>query len=57
MKRKYVAPQTEVTEVELEDGFMKASVVDKEVPNSDVTAGNQEIENTYDFTDEENIWK
>lgn len=57
MKRKYVAPQTEVTEVELEDGFMKASVVDKEVLNSDVTAGNQEIENTYDFTDEENIWK
>lgn len=57
MKRKYVAPQTEVTEVELEDGFMKASVIDKEVLNSDVTAGNQEIENTYDFTDEENIWK
>ena len=25
MKKKYIAPQTEMSEVELEDGFMKAS--------------------------------
>ena len=37
--------------MELEGGFMNASVVDKD-PNTDnpVDAGDQEIEGNYDFT-------
>lgn len=56
MKKKYIAPQTELTEVELENGFMEASVVSKE-DNKDnpVTAGHQKIEDNYDFTNE-NPW-
>lgn len=55
-KEKYEAPQTEVTKVELENGFMSGSVVDKE-DNRDnpVDAGDQEVSETYDFT--ENPWK
>ncbi|HJC93696.1 MAG TPA: hypothetical protein H9752_05745 [Candidatus Phocaeicola excrementigallinarum] len=30
MKKKYIAPQTEMAEVELENGFMKASVFEDE---------------------------
>lgn len=57
MKKEYIAPLTEKTEVELEQGFMAASVVDKEEPNSDVTAGSQQIDGNFDFTDEgQNIW-
>lgn len=56
MKKEYIAPLTERTEVELEQGFMTASVVDKD-PNSDnpVDAGDQEIEGNYDFTN--NPWE
>ena len=49
-KKMYVSPETEMRTVELEKGLMKASVVDKEEPNSHVTAGNQKIEGDYDFT-------
>ena len=47
----YEAPRTRRTLVELEGGFMNASVVDKD-PNTDnpVDAGDQEIEGNYDFT-------
>lgn len=56
MKKEYIAPLTEKTEVELEQGFMAASVVDKD-PNRDnpVDAGDQEIEGNYDFTN--NPWE
>lgn len=56
-KKMYVSPETEMRTVELEKGFMEASVVDKEGTNSHVTAGNQEIEGDYDFTQDENLWK
>lgn len=57
MKKEYIAPLTEKTEVELEQGFMTASVVDKEEPNSDVTAGSQQIDENFDFTDQgQNVW-
>ena len=49
-KTKYVAPQTKCSEVELEEGFINPSVVDKDESNSDVTAGNQTISDDYDFT-------
>lgn len=56
-RKKYIAPQTDVSEVELESGFMSASVVDKEAinPNDPVDAGDQGIENNYDFSSNE--WK
>ncbi len=54
-QKKYEAPQTQHAEVELEQGFMSASVVDKKDPNSEVTAGNQTISEEFDFT--ENEWK
>lgn len=56
MKRKeYEIPRMDKLEVELEKGFMAASVVDKKEPNSEVTAGNQTISEEFDFT--ENEWQ
>lgn len=52
-QKKYEAPQTQHAEVELEQGFMSASVVDKKDPNSAVTAGNQTISEEFDFTGNE----
>lgn len=57
-KEKYESPETRRTQVNLENGFMNASVVDKDEPidnNDPVDAGDQEIEGNYDFT--ENPWK
>lgn len=48
-QKEYEAPQTTCLEVELEQGFMKASVVDKEDSDSEVTAGNQTISADWDF--------
>ena len=50
-KKTYVAPETEMRIVELEQGFMRGSVIDKD-QNTDnpVTAGSQEIEDSYDFS-------
>lgn len=57
MKKEYIAPLTERTEVELEQGFMAASVVDKEESNSDVTAGSQQIDENFDFTGKgQDVW-
>lgn len=55
-KKMYVSPETEMKLVELENGFMNGSVVDKD-DNTDnpVDAGDQEIEGNYDFTD--NPWQ
>jgi len=55
-KKMYVSPETEMRTVELENGFMNGSVVDKD-NNTDnpVDAGDQEIEGNYDFTD--NPWQ
>ena len=55
-KKMYVSPETEMKFVELENGFMNSSVVDKE-DNMDnpVDAGDQEVEGSYDFTN--NPWE
>lgn len=55
-KKMYVSPETEMKLVELENGFMNGSVVDKD-DNTDnpVDAGDQEIEGNYDFTN--NPWQ
>lgn len=52
-KKEYEVPLTTYSEVELEQGFMEASVVDKDESNSEVTAGNQSISDGYDFTGNE----
>lgn len=53
----YESPVTRRTQVSLEEGFMKASVVDKDEPtenNDKVDAGDQEIADSFDFT--RNSW-
>ena len=55
-KKMYVAPLTKKTVVELESGFMAESMYDKKVEiTKPVDAGDQGIENNYDFTGNE--WK
>ena len=56
-KKEYEVPLTTYSEVELEQGFMEASVVDKDESNSEVTAGNQTISGDYDFTGDEWKWQ
>lgn len=52
----YEKPLSALLQVEVENGFMSASVVE-EKSDSSVTAGNQEIEGDYDFTDQTDIWQ
>lgn len=48
----YEAPQTEQLEVELEEGFMKASVFEPEDGHDEgVTIEGHEIGNSQDFSD------
>lgn len=53
MKKKYIAPQTEMAEVELENGFMSsASVFDPENQQDDgVSIEGHGVGNTGDYTD------
>lgn len=58
-KEKYEAPRTACTEVELESGLLKASVVDKDpdaLVNDQVDAGDQTIHGNYEFMDDTQ-WK
>lgn len=50
-EKQYVAPQTQHVEVELEQGFMKASIFDPEAQHDEgVTIQNHEFGESYDFT-------
>lgn len=52
-QKEYESPQTTFVEVELEQGFMKASVFDPEDGHDKgVTIQNHEFGETHDFTDE-----
>lgn len=52
MKKDYIAPHTEKTEVELEQGFMSASIFDSENEQDDgVSIGGHEVGNTGNYTD------
>ena len=52
MKKEYIAPLTEKTEVELEQGFMTASVFDPEnKQDNGVSIEGHEVGNTGDYTD------
>lgn len=51
-KKKYEVPQTKYLEVELEQGFMKASIFESEDGHDDgVTIEGHEIGNTGDYFD------
>lgn len=51
-KMKYVAPQTKSSEVELEQGFLKASIFEPEDGHDKgVTIEGHEFGNSQDFTD------
>lgn len=50
MKKKYIAPQTEMSEVELEDGFMKASVFEPGEEHKGVSIEGHEVGNEGDYT-------
>lgn len=50
-KTKYLAPSTKYTDVELEQGFMKASVFEPEDQHDEgVTIEGHEFGNSQDFT-------
>lgn len=51
-KTKYVAPQTKCSEVELEEGFMKASVFEDGTENADGVAIEQ-----HGFAEPEKAWE
>lgn len=50
-KTKYLAPSTKYNDVELEQGFMKASIFEPEDEHDEgVTIQNHEFGKSYDFT-------
>ena len=52
MKKKYEAPQTDLTQVELEQGFMSASIFDDDNNQDDgVSIEGHEVGNTGDYTE------
>lgn len=52
MKKKYEAPQTDLTQVELEQGFMSASIFDDDNKQDDgVSIDGHEVGNLGDYTD------
>lgn len=51
MKKKYIAPLTEKTEVEMENGFMKASIFEPENERDDISIEGHEVGNTGDYSD------
>lgn len=50
-KTKYVAPQTKCSEVELEEGFMKASVFEDKDSTENLTIEDHQVDETFDFSD------
>lgn len=57
MKKEYIAPLTERTEVELEQGFMTASVFEEQKNTENLSIDNQRVsDDVFDFS-KENEWK
>ncbi|WP_308755765.1 hypothetical protein [uncultured Bacteroides sp.] len=58
MKKKvYEAPLTEHTQVELENGFMQASVFEEKEGDHSLPIENQEKGGEFDFSDSKWGWK
>lgn len=54
MKKKYISPRTEKTEVELEQGFMSASVFEERENTENLTIENQQVsDDVFDFSNKE----
>ena len=49
-KTKYVAPQTKCSEVELEEGFMKASVFEESKNTEKLEIEDHKVDETFDFS-------
>lgn len=49
---KYVAPQTKSSEVELEQGFLKASVFEEKENTESLTIEDHKVDETFDFSDD-----
>ena len=54
MKKKYIAPQTEMSEVELESGFMADSVYKNPEDTKGLDIENQQVQQdgVFDFSDD-----
>ena len=55
-KTKYVAPQTKCSEVELEEGFMKASVFEDKENTESLTIEDHKVDETFDFSADNISW-
>lgn len=53
-KKKYEAPLTKYTQVELENGFMTGSVFKDDEESQELTIENQDKGADFDFTTDEN---
>lgn len=51
-EKQYVAPQTQHVEVELEQGFMKASVFEKQENTESLTIEDHKVDETFDFSND-----
>lgn len=57
MKKKYIAPQTEMSEVELESGFMKGSIVDQDaLDQATISIEEQEVGAESDYFNNHSTW-
>lgn len=55
-KKEYIAPETEMKTVELERGFMAASIYEKAENTEDLKINAQDVDETFDFRNE-TTWK
>lgn len=55
-QKKYEAPQTQHAEVELEQGFMKASVFEKKENTESLTIEDHKVDETFDFSSDSDSW-
>lgn len=55
-QRKYEAPQTQHAEVELEQGFMSASVFEKKENTESLTIEDHKVDETFDFSSDKDSW-
>lgn len=49
-EKQYVAPQTQHVEVELEQGFMKASVFEEKENTESLKIEDHKVDETFDFS-------
>lgn len=55
-KTKYLAPSTKYNDVELEQGFMKASVFEEKENTESLTIEDHKVDETFDFSGDGVSW-